>query len=54
MCKYLAVEDVLWCGLLKFDVPHKGNAIWFMGRIFVVVVRGDQQLRVLREDNERT
>lgn len=52
MCKYskyLTVKDVLWRGLLKFDVPHKSNAIWFMRRVLVVVVGGNQQLGVLRE-----
>lgn len=50
--KYLTVKDVLWCGLLKFDVPHKGNAVWFVRRVFVVVVGGNQQLGVLREVNK--
>lgn len=52
MCKYskyLTVKDVLGCGLLKFDVPYKRNAVWFVRRVFVVVVRGNQQLGVLRE-----
>lgn len=48
------MEDVLWCGLLKFDVPHKSNAVWFMRRVFVVVVGGNQQLGVLREVNKST
>lgn len=51
MCKYskyLTVKDVLWCGLLKLDVPHKSNALWLMRRVFVVVVGGNHQLGVLR------
>lgn len=55
MCKYskyLTVKDVLWSGLLEFDVPHKSNAVWFMRRVFVVVVGGNQQLGVLREGKE--
>lgn len=45
--KYLTVKDVLWSGLLKFDVPYKGNTIWFMRSIFIIVIRGHQQLRIL-------
>lgn len=55
MCKinkYLTVKDVLWCGLLKLDVPHKSDAVRFMRRILVVVVRGNQQLGVLGEVNK--
>lgn len=55
MCKYskhLTMKDVLWRGLLKFDVPHKGNTIWFMRGIFIVVVGGNQQLRVLRGEKQ--
>lgn len=44
------MEDVLWRGLLKFDVPHKGDAVRFVRRIFVIVVGGNQQLGVLREE----
>lgn len=51
VCKYLTVEDVLWCGLLEFDVPHKRDAVRFMRRVLVVVVGGHQQLGVLREVN---
>lgn len=43
------MKDVLWCGLLEFNVPHQGDAIRFMGSIFVVVVRGNKQLRILQE-----
>lgn len=51
MCKYLTVKDVLWRGLLKFDVPHKGDTVRFVRRIFVIVVGGNQQLGVLREES---
>lgn len=50
MCTYLTVKDVLWRGLLKFDVPHKGDAVRLVRRIFVIVVGGNQQLGVLREE----
>lgn len=43
------MKDVLWGCLLKFDVPHQGNAIWLMRSIFVVVVGSHQQLRILEE-----
>lgn len=45
--KYLTVKDVLWCGLLKLDVPHQGNPIWFMRSILIIVIGGNQQLRIL-------
>lgn len=47
--QYLAVEDILWSGLLKLDVPHQGNTIRFMGSVFIVVIRGNKQLRILQE-----
>lgn len=44
------MKDVLWGCLLKFDVPHQGNAIGLMRSIFVVVVGSHQQLGILREE----
>lgn len=46
---YLTVKDVLWGGLLKLDVPHQSNAIWFVWSILIIVIGGNQQLRILRE-----
>lgn len=51
--KYLTVKDVLWCGLLEFDVPHEGNTIRFMRSIFVIVIGSDKQLGILRERERR-
>jgi len=48
------VKDVLWCGLLKLDVPHQGNTIRFMRSIFVIVIGGNQQLGILKERKERS
>lgn len=47
--KYLTVKDVLWCGLLEFDVPYEGNTIRFMRGIFIIVIGGNKQFRILRE-----
>lgn len=41
------MKDVLRCGLLKLDVPHEGDAVRLVRRVFVVVVGGNQQLGVL-------
>lgn len=45
--KYLTVEDVLRRRLLVLHVPHQCRAVWLVGGVLVVVVRGDQQLRIL-------
>lgn len=45
--KYLTVEDVLRRRLLVLHVPHQGHAVWLVGGVLVVVIRGDQQLRIL-------
>lgn len=50
--RYLTVKYVLWCGFLEFDVPHQGDAVWFMGSIFIVVIGGDQQLGILRDNRK--
>lgn len=44
---YLTVEDVLGRRLLVLHVPHQGHAVRLVGGVLVVVVRGDQQLRIL-------
>lgn len=41
------MKDVLWCGLLELVVPHKGDAVRLVRRVFVIVVGGNQQLGVL-------
>lgn len=41
------MEDVLRRRLLVLHVPHQGHAVRLVGGILVVVVRGDQQLRIL-------
>lgn len=46
---YLTVKDVLWGGLLKLDVPHQSNTVWFVWSILIIVIGGNQQLRILRE-----
>lgn len=49
------MKDVLWCGLLELDVPHEGDAVRLVRRVFVVVVGGNQQLGVLsRGEHEET
>lgn len=44
---HLALEDVLWCGLLPFHIPHQSHTVWLMRSVFIVVVGGHQELRVL-------
>lgn len=44
------MKDVLWCGLLKLDVPHEGDAVRLVRSVFVIVVGGNQQLRVLSKE----
>lgn len=48
---YLAVEDVLWCALLILHVPDQCDSVRLMGSVLVVVIRGHQQLWILREQN---
>lgn len=43
----LTMEYVLGRRLLKLSVPHQDDAIWIVGRFFVVVVGSEQQLRKL-------
>lgn len=44
---YLTVEDVLRSRLLVLHIPHQGHAVRLVGGILVVVIGGDQQLRIL-------
>lgn len=40
----LTMEHILWCGFLKFRIPHHNYAIWFVRTFLVIVVRGEHQL----------
>lgn len=47
---HLAVEDVLRCGLLVLHVPHEGHAVGLVRSVLVVVVRRNQEFRVLETE----
>lgn len=49
----LTVENVFGRSFLKLGVPNKYYSIRVVGRLFVVVVRGQQQLWVLRRPVQR-
>lgn len=51
---YLTVEDIFGGGLLILHVPHQGHAIGLMGSFLVVVVRGDQEFRVLMAEKDKS
>ena len=44
---YLAVEDVIWCVLLKLEIPQEYHTVWVMGDVGVSEVADQQKLRVL-------
>ena len=46
------MKDKLWSGFLVLDVPHEGDTIGLMWRLLVVVVAGNKQLRVLKQEPE--
>lgn len=49
---YLAMKDVLWCGLLVLHVPDQSYSIRLMGGILVVVIGSHQQLWILRQTQQ--
>lgn len=49
VCVYLAVEGVFRCGLLILHIPDQSHSVRLMWSIFIVVVGGHQQLRVLNQ-----
>jgi hypothetical protein len=42
------MENVFWGRLLELGVPNEAHAIRIIGRVFIVVVAGHQELWVLR------
>ena len=45
---YLTVEDVVWCVLLKLEVPDESDSVWVVGDVLVGEVGDEQKLWVLR------
>ena len=45
---YLTVEDIVWCVLLKLEVPDESDSIWVVGDVLVGEVGDEQELWVLR------
>lgn len=50
---YLTVEDVLRCGLLVLHVPHQGHAVRLVRSLLIVVVRGEQEFRILPTERKK-
>lgn len=47
------MENVFWSCLFKLGIPDEANAVWVVGTVFVDMVAGQQQLRVVRGPVQR-